>query len=252
MKLITVFALTLLLTLSSCMKLIFTHLGVLDEKQNPKVVSNGKKQVVYLPMHHIGKQSFYDDVKKKIDSLRKDGYVFYYEGLKLSTSEDSLVIDTLGKKLRKTMGLDIFQLRSNGGYIDTSTGNFMGRKNSFVKKYNLVNQERAGTLMDTTIDRRADVSLNDLIPALEAKLGPIPLDACDYSTPMGQKYTCKKYKLKDYSRAALEYRNKFIADEVRKDANLKIAIVYGAMHFKGLFEDLQAADSTWKKIKVVN
>lgn len=252
MKIIIAFALTLLIGLSSCMKLIFTHMGVLDEKQKLKVASNGRKQVVYLPMHHIGKQSFYDDVKKKIDSLRKDGYVFYYEGLKLSTNDDSLAIDTLAKKLRKIMGLDLSLLRSNGGYIDTSTGNFMGRKNNFVKRYNLVNQERAGTLMDTTIDRRADVSLSDLIPALEAELGPIPLDACDYSTPMGQKYTCKKYKLKEYSRAALEYRNKWIAEEVRRDTSLKIAIVYGAMHFKGLFRDLQASDPSWKRVDVVN
>ena len=45
--------------------------GIFDNRISVRKLSNDKKDLVFMPMHHIGKQAFYDDVKSQIDSLHK-------------------------------------------------------------------------------------------------------------------------------------------------------------------------------------
>jgi hypothetical protein len=49
----------------------YRYIGVFDKEAKEKRISNEKKELVFIPMHHVGKKEFYDDVKKKIDSLHQ-------------------------------------------------------------------------------------------------------------------------------------------------------------------------------------
>ena len=44
--------------------------GVFDTKSGLKVIENNQKKIIFIPMHHIGKKEFYDDVANKVDSLQ--------------------------------------------------------------------------------------------------------------------------------------------------------------------------------------
>ncbi len=222
-------------------------MGVLKKTASVKQINNSEKKIVFIPMHHIGKESFYRDAMNKIDSLKHAGYTVYYEGLKFSRMNDSLKNDTLAMKLRKVIGLDMRAMKSNGGYIDTINNTVMGVKVKAVKRHHLVNQPRGYTMFDTTIDKRADVYLSDALNAFEEKYGPIALTDCDFNTKPKDKYKCNGYKGSgDKNFITLDYRNEFIVNEIIKDAHNKIVIVYGARHFKGVLEGLQKHDSTWR------
>lgn len=46
----------------------------------PKItISNGQKTVVFQSMMHIGSSGFYEDVRRDMEQLRGQDYVFFYE-----------------------------------------------------------------------------------------------------------------------------------------------------------------------------
>ncbi|MEO8770273.1 MAG: hypothetical protein ABI402_09320 [Ferruginibacter sp.] len=234
---------------SSCYRIILTSFGTLEKSVSVKKISNTKKEVVFIPMHHIGKSEFYEDVKKVIDSLRREGYTLYYEAVKVNKENDSLQSDTLRRKMRQVVGADPFAAVANGGYLDTVNHTIFNKKLRIIKKEHLVNQRSRIKLgIDTLRDTWADVYLSDLIPAYEKKYGNIVLTDCDFNTNLSDKYSCQGNKNSERKMYALAgYRNEMIVDKILKDANTKIAIVYGSKHYSGILAMLQQKDSTWKK-----
>jgi hypothetical protein len=224
--------------------MVLNSLGVLDDSASLIKARSSEKEIVFIPMHHIGKKQFYEDVKNEIDSLRNQGFVFYYEGVKLKDN-NSLQNDTLRRKVRKILGVDVSR-----GYIDTINNTLFGVKSKNVAKYKLVNQPKNDNSMsglDTTKDRRVDVYLSDLLEAFEKKYGTLVLNDCDFNTEIGTKYSCSKYKNKEGRQFILsDYRNNYIANEIVADSHTKIALLYGAKHFEGIYEILQKQDPTWK------
>ncbi|MEP6467461.1 MAG: hypothetical protein ABJB05_14225 [Parafilimonas sp.] len=238
--------LILLFTFCSCYTTVFQFMGVMDKSPSLKSMTNPQKEIIFIPMHHIGKQAFYSNVKKQVDSLRNIGYSIYFEGVKFSRLNDSLVNDTLSMKLRKLIGVDFRSMKSNGGYIDTVNNTFMGKKVKAIKRHKLVNQPKSYNFFDTSVDRRVDVYLSDALNAFENKYKLIILNACDFSTKPGEKYQCGNIK-GDKKFVTRQYRNEFIATEIVKDSHNKIVLVYGAKHYKGILKELQLKDSTWKR-----
>ncbi len=83
MKKITILSVLIfaICSLSSCIqKILLKKVGAFDKSATTKEITNGDKTIVFVPMHHVGKQEFYNDVRQKIDSLQKNGYIIYYEG----------------------------------------------------------------------------------------------------------------------------------------------------------------------------
>ena len=66
-----------LFSLLSCtsfkVNLAFKLMGVYDDNIQLSKVTNEEKEVIFFPMHHLGTAPFYNDVKTKIDSLKKIG-----------------------------------------------------------------------------------------------------------------------------------------------------------------------------------
>lgn len=234
---------------SSCLRrLALSSVGVLDETASVKYISNGKKQIVFFPMHHIGKKIFYDDAKNKIDSLISQGYFVYFESVRMPVT-DSLQKDTIYRKARKITGVDFLSISANKGYIDTANNEIMGLKLSLIEKYHLVNQPKnIYPVNDSAKVKNVDASFPQLITACEQKFGPIVLDQYDFETKLGEKYKYKNNKeLKKYFVEG--FRNVLISNAILNDTHEKIIAVYGSRHFDGILEELITADKNYKQVE---
>ena len=116
-------------------KIILKRAGILENKVTVEKISNIKKTVVFVKMHHVGTSDFYKDVKVKIDSLHLEGYIFLYEGVTLNIELDSLKMDTVKRKYRKLFGFGL----SNKGYLDTTDHSIMGNRLGGLEE--LINQQ---------------------------------------------------------------------------------------------------------------
>ena len=217
----------------SCTRTILSTIGIFDNHCTIKTISAPGKQILYLPMHHIGTPAYYRHVIKLVDSLHRAGFIVCYEMLGISPKTDWATRDVLVRKYRKLTGsLQI------GGYI-TKDGLLMGKQYPFLRK--LINQPRGAILgLDSTTDVHLDVTLEQLMQAWETKYGKVLLDLCDWQTGYAQPYPCvKKYKQRVINCFLTTYRDQFIASGIRSMPETKIALLYGANHFKGIAEHLQ-------------
>jgi hypothetical protein len=222
--------------------------GVLENSARVYKLSNGKKIVAFIPMHHIGKQEFYNDVAKKVDSFRKQNYEILYESLGIEKGTDSLTRDLSKRKIRKILGF------LPTGYYNTETKTIMG-KYKYRGKHELVNQPKYKYLnIDSSIAIKADVPLNILISEYEKHHGEITLSNCDYATDLKTKeYTCEKFEKtrrnKYYQSYVHDYRNKVLAQFVLNSKKDNITIVYGENHFEPLLIELKKTNPNWVKVK---
>ena len=234
---------------SSCTKIILNSLGAFEKSMPLKYITNGEKKIAFFPIHHLGTREFYEDTKNKIDSFMKEGYEVYYEAVLLGPVRDSLQKDTIYRKARKITGVDLLTARANAGYIDTVNNTILGSKTKLISKYNLINQPRnLVPKSDTVRAKHVDATFVQLINACENKFGPIVLEKYDFETKFGEKYKFKRSKeINEYF--LYVFRNRLIADSILNDPEKKIIIVFGALHFKGLLENLQAVDKNYKQVE---
>src|SRR5712671_148675 len=73
-------------------------------------LTNRKKIVEFIPMHHVGKREFYDGVKEIIAHYKSEGFVVYYEGAGMIIGLDSITRDHYERKFRRMLGV----------YVDTT------------------------------------------------------------------------------------------------------------------------------------
>ncbi|GGG46761.1 hypothetical protein [Bizionia arctica] len=239
------FLILILLCIISCNSIRLKSSGVLDEKIKIETLTNRNKKVAFLPIQHIGKIKYYDDVSKKIDSLQKLNYVAFYESVSTELT-DSAAIDLLDRKYRKIVG----NLQAKSGYLDTINNKLYGNIDN-DKKHNLINQPDYDKMnLDTLKAVNADVTFEKLINDFEDKNGLIKLDECDFKTHIDSTYNCQtlsnkmqKNFRKDF---VLGLRNKYLAKLINNSDSTEILVIYGSAHFKGLVSELKKIDSNWK------
>jgi len=234
------------ISFTSCSPIWLKFSGVLDEAPKLKVIESNDKKVVYLPLHHIGRKEYYKDMADKIDSFNRNGFVTFYEMVNTELT-DTAEYMLLAKKFRKIQG----DFDAGNGYLDTINHTIMGTI-KYNKKYDLINQPSFLDMnLDTLTAVNADVTLEELLAAFEKEHGEVKLDQCDLDTPLQDEYTCngvsKKLRKAFGNDYALEFRNENLAQEIHESTANKIFVIYGARHFKGLFKNLRALDTSWKK-----
>jgi hypothetical protein len=226
------------------MSMALRSAGAYRDHNSVSFLSNNDKTVAYIPMVHVGKKEFYADIKTKVDSLQRNGYIVFMESVRVKDSLTAPQKDTLRRKIRQLLGVDL----NSKGYIDTINGTFMGRK--FKNKQGLTNQPRYSKIgVDTLSGRIEDVPVNELLAAYEKQYGKIVLSDCDYKTAFESKYTCIRPVNSWMSEFVLGYRNKHLADAIAAEPHKKIAVMYGALHYGGLLKELTKSDSTWTERK---
>jgi len=231
----------------SCSPLWMHFSGVLEEKPELKVLSHAEKEVLFLPIHHIGQESYYEEVKRITDSLDQQAYTILYEQVStgLREMEDFIL---MAKKFRKLTG----SFDAGTGYLDTV--NHKIGSMDYDSKYQLMNQpDLVGLGIDTATAIRADILLEDLILAFEKKHGTIQLDSCDLDTDLQSDYlcnTCNSDLQKDFRKNfILGLRNENLARHIDQSESKKIFVIYGASHFKGLKKELAKLNSAWVELK---
>lgn len=246
------FILLMLLILTSCAsifnKKIIKKIGIENEKSELEFINNKKKKIIFIPIHHVGREVYYDDIANKVDSLQKLDYIVFYEGVNDEKVKDSLIIKKNLKKLRKIMN---FLPQGQNRYLDT-TSNIIAGKIKYKGKYKLINQPKYSKLnVDSITSVRADVDLIELITDFEKNNGEIKLDSCDYKFSIKSKnYKCKKVKRslrKIFNKEYIEdYRNKYLAERIIISKKSKILVIYGDTHLYGLFFELHKFDKNYR------
>ncbi|AGC78094.1 hypothetical protein LX97_03178 [Nonlabens dokdonensis] len=242
--------LIIILTLSSCASIFLNtaleKVGVFDDKAEIKIISNKKKNLAFIGMHHIGRPEFYNDVAKKTDSLQQLGYVVFYEATKKDLLNDSLSNDIYERKARKITGI------SNFKYYDT-VNNIIGGRLKYKGDYKLINQPSYLEMkVNMKTAKNADVIFNSLIDNFEQKYGVVELSDCDKNTTVDSKeYNCDKIDKELADRFSeefiVDFRNKNLAKEISDSEEKNILVIYGKNHLVGLMLELQKNDVNWKE-----
>ncbi len=222
----------------------FKRTGVLNEQPRTATVTNGEKNVYYIALMHLGRQEFYQNIKKKADSLRALDYAVFWESVGTDLEGEEYL--PIYKKYRKIEG----KTEAATGYLDT-VNNLIYGSIKYDKKYKLMNQpdeEEMG--IDRANDLNADLKLEELIAAFERKHGEIVLSECDHNTEMDETYTCEtlgKDLRKDFNENFIVgLRNENLAKTIQESPHQKILVIYGGSHYKGMVKELRKLDKNWK------
>lgn len=245
------FILLILILFTSCAtifnKRIINKMGVESGKSELRFIDGKEQEILFIPMHHVGRIDYYNDVAHKIDSLQELNYFVFYEGVIDDNENDSLTIKKSLLKLRKIMG---FFPQGQKGYLDTTT-NIIAGKLKYKGDHKLINQPNYKELkVDSLNAVRADVNLTELMNDFEKKYGEIKLDSCDYYTSFKDKvYKCTKSKRslrkKFKQEYVMEFRNASLAKKIIESNKNKILVVYGEAHFTGLWYQLYLLDNNY-------
>ena len=226
---------TIILLTTSCVSSMLRILGAYKEEAKLNHVPHKEKSILYLPIHHIGKKAFYDDVRNKVDSLQKLGYVVYEEGIE-PFIDNQAVIDTAKFKYRKMIG----HIITKDGYLDTVNNTILGTI-KYNNKRGLINQPSYVELgVDTTKSVRADLELHVLIQKFEEKYGVIKLETCDREIPLDSifNFSCRfkdrKLRKRFNKYVSFELREEYLYETIKESSHDKILIIYGKHHFKNL------------------
>ena len=182
-------------------------------------------------MHHLGTAPFYDDVKTKIDSLKKMGYFFYTEEVK-GNKKDSITV----RKSIKLTGIPFS--RNNAGYKHFFDSIYNGKVKFKKEIFDQPSPNKFG--LDESNSKTVDVTLKEMIDYYESKYGEIKLEPCDFEKSFYEKPNCKNKQIEKKVRddVYINFRNKNIIKTFLNDNHKKVGIIYGAEHIKGIREEL--------------
>ncbi|MCF6131303.1 hypothetical protein [Flavobacterium wongokense] len=231
----TLFYILLTICLTSCLNfkanLAFKLVGAFDDSIKLSKLSSNEKEVVFIPMHHLGTKLFYEDVKTNIDSLKKEGYFFYTEEVSVKRTDTI----TIRKAIRIT-GIPFS--KDNSGYKHYFDSIYNGKVR--LKK-ELMNQPKYFMLgLDSLNSENVDVTYRDMVNYYENKYGEIILQPCDFEKSFYEIPNCKEKAIEKSQRRELiiDFRNRNVVNTILKEKRKKIAIIYGEDHFKGIKEEL--------------
>ena len=201
--------------------------GLYDENISIQSYKYENKEIVFLPMQHIGREEYYTNVKNKIDSLKSENYIFFYEKI-INNTADTLDL----YKFRKIIHFAVPQ----NGYINLLDSLY---KSGLDFKYKLVNQPNIESFgLSNSNSYNIDLSIKEIVNNVE-RTKNIVLESCDIMNSYRQTYKCKNKFLseEEWRRYIITDRDKNLFDEVKNSNFQKIAIIYGKAHLTE-FENL--------------
>ncbi|WLD23161.1 hypothetical protein NU10_10640 [Flavobacterium dauae] len=194
------------------------------------------QKLFFVPMIHVNKPEFYEKRKSTIDSLRNEGYIFFYEGIQLEL-ESKEETELYAKKFRKITHETLLN------YYDETNEEDRSYK---IEGYVFQNDVDYGLDLDKDIN--CDLSTKDLVQLYEEKFGKVILTDCDWGTPIGKKYKCSKKDKKGYDYMISTLRNEHLFNEIKNSKAKKIAVVYGMVHTNVVALMLKHAE--WKYVRL--
>ena len=216
-----------LLSAVSCTRVGVALYNKKDSLKKKTVWVKGDKEIVFIPMIHVAKTGYYEQVKDFLSQKRNEGYIVYYEGLE-NGGETPQQRDTLTLKERKILG---FYLSKT--YTDKENESLP----NYLKKY--VGQNGENTGIDTLRDVRADLTSKEIIAKIERIVGKIELEPCDFETPLNAPYKCTNYKKRLRYPYVRSYRDEYLKRLLLNSSDKKIVVLYGQAHTWSIYPALE-------------
>ncbi|NRH21104.1 hypothetical protein HOO68_03605 [Candidatus Gracilibacteria bacterium] len=219
-------------------------------------LSNSGQEVVFIEMSHIATPEFYTNKKEAIAALAQSGYTIIMEGVKPGTPENQALFNqsigfdftpTLYSEIANIIGL---QSQDNKMLFEgINTGSLVSVDLSIDEIISLM-----GTGIVTSTGEVVDIEseIQKTLSALTSRerifTGWIARGFMNWSLKQSDDMTSV---LTSGSGAQLfttiiDRRNDKIIEYIQGHPDQNIAVVYGALHFNGVYEALQRANPTWK------
>ncbi len=222
-------------------------------------LSNGSGTIVFMSMSHIATDEFYTQKHQKLLSLSQSGYTIILEWVRPGTEENR-------KKFDNYMG---FQFTKSLYSVVAWLGGLVAQNNDTLY---------AGIATGSILS--LDLSIDDIVPLIEAKntlptvSGEVPaidlekdIQELQSTMSQGESHITRllfrallsslirdteslEAGLMDSERRALfqvilHERNTPIVRYIKEHPDAKMVIVYGALHFNGIYEEIQRLSSPW-------
>ena len=208
-----------LLSAVSCSRVGVALYNKKDSLKKKTVWVKGDKEIVFIPMIHVAKAGYYEQVKDFLSQKRNEGYIVYYEGLK-NGGETPQQRDTLTLKERKILGF----------YLSKT---YTDKENESLPNY------LKNTGIDTLRDVRADLTSKEIIAKIERIVGKIELEPCDFETPLNAPYKCTNYKKRLRYPYVRGYRDEYLKRLLLNSSDKKIVVLYGQAHTWSIYPALE-------------
>lgn len=174
-----------------------------------------------IGMIHIEKPGFFEEIRLYLDSLKREEYVVFYEGVSRG-DVDSMRLDTVLRKFRRVTGINLDRYYSNEELFSSG-------------KYTLQTLGNLGLTTDRDIN--VDINYNELITEYESRYGEIILTDYDRQTGLAEKYKRRKAGREEYSEWDMTntIREDAIIEGVLNSHHQKIVLLYGVSHWYALY-----------------
>lgn len=226
-------------------------------------LSNWDKTVVFQWMAHIWSNNFYNTIINNIKNYKQQGYVLFFEWVKLWTKESSDKFNKLmwvqfDKKtysglskiywLKSQNNEDFLNLVNNKDYrIDASMDDIV---TSYEKKYWKINLNAPSKSwiepinvwekIDEIVNELNNRELQLLIAINRAVMNLVIKNSAVQNTIM------KWAGQQDLFDIILNDRNKIIVKSINESKDKKIVLLYWLMHFDWVWSELQKWDTRWQ------
>ncbi|MDD2694246.1 MAG: hypothetical protein PHY14_05025 [Candidatus Gracilibacteria bacterium] len=219
------------------------------------ILTNGDKNIVVYQMSHIATPAFYAQVKNGITELAASGYTIYAEGVRPGTPENQERFDKLlGIKMTKTLYENFSSLfglisQDDSIYAEVATGSL---QNVDISLDDIMNLIGTGAVVpeSSPIDLEAEIAQLDasergvlLAPFMRSMLNFFLRNNSSLDS-LASGFSPEVFDV------ILHDRNAFIVKTLEADTQKNIVLVYGAMHFQGIYDLLKTHDPKWKILSV--
>jgi hypothetical protein len=187
--------------------------------------------VMLIPMAHLEKAEYFEEIKYHLDCLKEDGHVVFYEGIVMPAPGGSSANDILLRKFRRVMGFFLT------GYKNSANRSIPRsiRDNKYTE------QTRENLDLVTERDMHVDMTLSQLMAAYERDRGEITLTDYDLNTGLMDEYNPTDRPDHDIHYMIRTLRDRHIAGEVTASNYRKIVLLYGKLHIRAIARLLKAA-----------
>lgn len=226
------------ISLISCNRIILSVITTNNVEKSLKIMRKNDQVVVFLPMLHLAKPSFYYDSKKIIDSLKNENYTVFYEEISVNEKYYNKSLDVKNKKELNNL-LKKYRKILGGFFANDLSDKSNKSLPKFYKNKKFITQTKEVLGIDS-LDINADISLSELIKVHEKKYGKIILSKCDHNTKFYEKYKCEKVNSNHYS--VREYRDSIVSNIVLNYRSQKSLIIFGKAHWYGIWPYFRDAE----------
>lgn len=221
-------------------------------------LKNGTQEVVFLQMSHIGSEDFYRQTAQKIESLQKAGYIFLVEWVRPGTPENEKKFSQyLGINFTPTLYKSISSLISLS-YQDYDTLFSQVPPESLVsvdvsiddivRRFESSFTGSVPTVPPPSLEGEIVKVLESISPSEKQFIAFVARWVLNFVLRSGDDLSLQVMddRMKALFSIILDDRNASIVQYILSHREQKIAVVYWALHFNGVYLWLQQDSPEWR------